>query len=84
MLKTKGCRVNIHSGHPSLSAGGGEVNLLPNFYKRRGDTWHNLNFWRGVGGKEEVNFFFWGGGVRGGCKFYIKTFIDKKVFLCRN
>ena len=44
----------LHSVHPPLSAGG--LNLLQNFQKR-GRAWQDLNFYRGVGGKEGVAIF---------------------------
>ena len=40
------------------------LNLQPNFQK--GGTWQDLNFLRGVAGKEGVSFF------REGCNFHIK------------
>ena len=47
----------FHSVHlPPLSAGleegGGDLNLQPNFQKK-GEAWHDLNFQRGITGKEE-------------------------------
>ena len=50
-----------------LSAGG--LNLLPNLQK--GGAWQDLNFDRGVAGKEGGNFFQ-GGGGGGGLQFYKK------------
>ena len=53
-----------HSLHPPFCWGGG-VKVLPNFLKK-GVAWQDLNFYRGVAGKEWVTFF------KRGCNFYIK------------
>ena len=49
---------------PSPLSSGGELNLLPNFQK--GGVWQDLNFERGVAGKEVGNFF------QEGLQFYKK------------
>ena len=41
--------------------GGGDLNLLPNFSKK-GGAWQDLNFEKGVAGKEGGNFFRGGEG----------------------
>ena len=56
-----------------------KLNLLPNFKKKEGGAWQDLNFESGVAGKEGSNFF------QGGRSFYKKKdklkseiFNDKK------
>ena len=51
----------------------------PTKFSKRGGAWQDLNFWRGVCGKERVTF---SGG--GGCNFYVrdklKYLMTKKVY----
>ena len=49
------------------------LNLLPNFFKK-GGAWQDLNFERGVAGKEGGSFF------QGGLQFYKKTQLKPEIF----
>ena len=57
---------------PPVSAGGGGLNLLPNFQK--GGAKQDFNFESGVAGKKRVTFFI------GGCNFYKKNKLKSEIF----
>ena len=71
-----------HSVHPLSAVGGGGGGRgvePPTKFSKRG-AWHDLNFYRGVAGKEGGDFFQVGGGRGTGCNCHIKNKLKSEIF----